>query len=348
MSSARFFLVAAFSLATLAGCPGVIDDSSSLRLVGVAGTDAYLEYAPEWSGFETLATSFWQLDLDTAKATRVYDKRVQYDLQLAGSYAVAERPAQDNQASEVVAKSVSSGDEIVILERDVKLGGHYDREFVVDGTNVVARTDAGLLVYDLFQQAEVKVIPVADELIEIDAAGAGWAIVTRNDVAESSLAISLETNAAQVIPEPPDGFHPLFFDAAIEDEYAYTAAFREESAGTPGNRLLALHIPTLTWSTLVDYGETRVVPWGDLLHVLGADATNVLAEVFSPFGGSRIELINRTSGQQTTIAREFTGVVVNPLLHNGQVYWLNGRQNELTVFDIAAGTRRRIPVPIPD
>jgi hypothetical protein len=189
---------------------------------------------------------------------------------------------------------------------------------------------------------------VADELIEVNAAGAGWAIVTRNDVAESALAISLETNAAQLIPEPPDGFHPLFFDAAIEDEYAYTAAFREESAGTPGNRLLALHIPTLTWSTLVDYGETRVVPWGDLLHVLGADATHVLAEVYRPFGGSRIELIDRSSGQQTTVTQEFTGVPVNPLLHDGRVYWLNGRQNELSVFDITAGTRRTVRVPIPN
>jgi hypothetical protein len=112
--------------------------------------------------------------------------------------------------------------------------------------------------------------------------------------------------------------------------------------------VLALHIPTLTWSTLVDYGETRAAPWGDVLQVTGADATNVLAEVYSPFGSSRIELIARDSGQRTTIAHPGGWSPVCPLLHGGHVYWLSGVSNTLNVYDIAAGTRTTIPAPIPD
>ena len=137
MRLGRFALVATVGLATIMGCAGFWEESSSLSVVGVNEADAYFAYSPEWSGFETLPSSFWQLDLETGKATRVYEKRVQYDLQLAGNYVVAERPTNNDQSSEVVAKSVASGDESVIFERNVKLGGHYDREFIAAGTNVV-------------------------------------------------------------------------------------------------------------------------------------------------------------------------------------------------------------------
>jgi hypothetical protein len=348
MRLGRFALVAAVSLAAIAGCPGSWDDSKALGLVGVNGPNAYFVYSPEWSGFEMLPSSFWKLDLDTATATRVYDRRVQYDVQLAGDYAVAERPTNNNQASEVVAKSLLNGDETVILERDVKLGGRYYREFIVDGTNVVARTATGLLVYDLVQQAPAKTIPVLDELVEIYSAGAGWAIATRNDVNSPALLISLDTDAVHVIPDPADGFRAYLYSAAIVDEYVYVSAYREASAGTPGIRLLALHISTLTWSTLADYGETRPSPWGDLLYVTGADATNVLAEFTTPYGSDRIELVARASGERTTIAQPSGGLPVIPLLQGGRVYWLSNTLDVLNVYDIAAGTRNAIPVPIPD
>lgn len=317
--------------------------------VGVQEPAAYLEYAPEWSGFETLPSSFWQLDLATAKARRVYGQRVQYDLQLAGEFAVSERPAKNDQASQVVAKSLSSGDEVVILDRDVKLGGHYDREFIVDGTNVVARTDTGLLVYDLAWQEVARTVPVSDRLVEIYAAGADWAIATRNDMSGEMLLVRFETGEATLIPEPPDGFAPLPLAAVAADEYVFVPAYHTESeTGPVTNRVLALHIPTLSWSTLVDYGETRAAPWGDIVQVTGADVANVLAEVFTPLGSSRIELIARDSGQRTTIARAPGQSPVCPLLHDGHVYWLSGVSNTLNVYDIAAGTRHAIPVQIPD
>ena len=250
---AVFTLVAA--LAGLSGCGFLPGDSGYAYLIGFADGRAYLEDYEEWSGFVTLPSTIWELDLESAEITQIATARVQYDTQAAGDYYVAERPTEDEQGSQIVAVRISTGDESVVLERDVQLGGRYDRVFVLNGDQVVAITGEGLLLYDLAAQQVGRTIAVDDTLVEIHAASDEWVLVQRDDVyAGDELLINLDNEEVTEVPSPPDDYLGYFFDAVFADEYMFAAGLGQGAGDAPA--LLALHLPTMSWEIITEYGAS--------------------------------------------------------------------------------------------
>lgn len=343
--------VLAPALAALGGCPISTEDGPTTQLLGIAGNQAYFEHYEEWSGFVTLPSTIWELDLDSGEAEQIQTARVQYDLQVAGDYYVAERPTDDNLGSRIVAVQISTGDEIIVLERDVQLGGRYGRAFALCATRVVAITDDGLLVYDLQTRQVEQTIDVDDELVEIYAASDEWALVVHDAAySDNELLVNLQTGEVEPIPELPDEYHGLFFEAAFGADSMFTASFREDGAGE-ARAVHTLHIPTMTWEMLVDYGESAA-PWyaTPLTYVRGADETHVLAEYIDRLRETRIELIEIGSGESVLIDRTegLWGPQYCPQLHANRVYWTDETLGVLVIYDVSTAQRETVPLPVLD
>ncbi|MBP7747145.1 MAG: hypothetical protein KA383_13565 [Phycisphaerae bacterium] len=343
LQTARRMVLSSVLLATLTGC-GTLFDDSALFLVGTAGDTVYLQNFGSYSGYTTLPSTLWGLDLSTGDATKLQAARVQYDVQAAGDYFVAERPMNDNHASRIVAVQISTGAELTILERNVSLGGRYDRAFVLTGARVVARTETGLLVYDLATRAIERTVAVDDPIVEILAADAHWALVTRNSVPSGDhLLVRLDTGAARVIPAEPAGRQALFFDAAIVGEELFTgASLVDENGLAIGNEILALDLDDLTWETWATYDAyTPSRLSSRAVYVCGADETRVLVEYLNPLASDRVEVITRATGARTTLTEQ-TGIftsTLNPRLEGDRVYWLSSLPNALVVHDLVSAAR---------
>ena len=340
-------LAAAVTLSS--GCGLIEEDSTLLSFLGVVGDRAYFEYYNEYSGWVVLPSSIWEVDLTSGDTKKIAATGVRYDTQISDDFYVAERPTDDDKGSRIVAKRISTGEKTVVLERDVQLGGRYDRVFVLVGNRVVALTDDGLLVYDLAANQVENEIDVAGSLVELLAASDEWALVTLNfPYSADELLVNLSTGDVLTVPAMANGQIGLFFDAAFADDYMFTASLPSDEAQTDTRAVQALHIPTLTWSVLADYGESSSVAFAPAtLVVTGADDTHVLAQHSVPFRQARLDLISRTSGERQEIDQS-TGFNVGPWcahLCEGRVYWID---DGLVVHDLASGERATTPLNVPN
>ena len=338
--------IAALALVTIAGCPSLFEDPPALILVGAANDKAYLEHYAEWSGFVTNPSTLWELDADSGAAASLQDATTQYDVQVDGDYYVAERPTADNKGSEVVAVEIASGDMITVLERDVVLGGRYDREFVLTDGRVVARTDDGLIVYDLDARAVLRTIPVDDPIAEIETADGDWALVTLNEVfSDDELLVNLATGATVAVPALPDNANGYYYGAVIAGNDLILSSFVPTAQSVTDNAVQILHIPTLTWQTLAEYdgsGDDAFTP--EAVYTVGADETHVVAMPFKSFAGCWLEVIDRESGERTRIAQTL-GFFATPYcvsFDNGVVYWTDDSETELVRYDVATGTQHTV------
>ena len=234
-------LAAAVTLSS--GCGLIEEDSTLLSFLGVVGDRAYFEYYNEYSGWVVLPSSIWEVDLTSGDTKKIAATGVRYDTQISDDFYVAERPTDDDKGSRIVAKRISTGEKTVVLERDVQLGGRYDRVFVLVGNRVVALTDDGLLVYDLAANQVENEIDVAGSLVELLAASDEWALVTLNfPYSADELLVNLSTGDVLTVPAMANGQIGLFFDAAFADDYMFTASLPSDEAhrdqGRDARRLL--------------------------------------------------------------------------------------------------------------
>jgi hypothetical protein len=83
---------------------------------------------------------------------------------------------------------------------------------------------------------------------------------------------------------------------------------------------------------------------------LSISATHVLTEHFDTAHKEwQIELIELETDQRRVIA-EHSGLIrfqtASPLLHDGQVYWLDPVDDLLVIYDIDSEGRRTVPLPV--
>ena len=339
--------VAVLSLVTITGCPDIWENQPALFLVGVTDGQACLQHFAEWSGFDTLPSTLWTVDTDTGATDSLQTAVTQYDVQTDGEYYVAERPTTDNQGSQVVAVEIASDEEIVVLERDVVLGGRYDREFVLVDGIVVARTDDGLLLYDLDARAVLREIELDDPIVEIHAASAKWALVRRDNVhAGDDLIVNLTTGDVDEVPALPGDATGYFYDAAIVGDDVLTSSWVESAAGISDLAVQTLNISTLTWDTLAEFDGTGSGFTPQIVYVDGADETHVLIQVFKAYLGCRLEVVERVTGDRTLIA-EMSGLMTitfDACLDGGVVYWIDTEQNKLRNYTIDGGAEHTVPL----
>lgn len=342
-------------LATLAagGCVFQFGDSSLLSLLHVAGSRAYFAHYEEWSGFAELESTLWEIDLNTGDSAPLAAAAVRYDTQATDDYVAAEVPTSDNEGSRIVATRISDGKQIVVLERDVPLGGRYDRVFVLVDDRIVALTAAGVLVYDLDAEEVERTIAVADPLVELLAASDEWALVTRDNVhSGDQLLISLTTEDVVTVPDIAAGRTGLFFDAALVGDSLFAASVPADDSAERNNTVEALHIPTLTWETLADYGDAGTsVLFPESVFVRGANSDYVLVEHIDRSSVARVELIDRETGTRQEVgwaATAFGGAVLHPQLGGDLVHWLDDADRELVTYDITTGAKTTTTVNVPN
>jgi hypothetical protein len=207
MHATRVVLVlVAAAVLGLGGCPWMWSDGSSLYLLHASDETAYFEHYVEWSGFDVLPSTIWKVDLASGESTRVADAGVRYDTQGNADYFASEQPTNDNQGSRVVATRISTGHEIVVLERDIELGGRYDSVFALLEDRVVALADNGVLVYDLSAEQVDRTIAVTGSLQELLVANEEWALVSRVDGwSKTFLLVNLTTDEVVTIPDMDNG-----------------------------------------------------------------------------------------------------------------------------------------------
>jgi hypothetical protein len=356
MRSRRVFLVAAgMAMLWLGGCflPGT---GSSLFLLHASDDAAYFEYYEQWSGFDVLPSTVWKVDLTTGQTTRVADAGVRYDTKANDAYYAFEEPIDNNERSRIVATRISTGHEIVVAERDVQLGGKYDRVFALLDDHVVALTGNSVLVYDLSAEQVERTIAVVGTPVELLAANEEWALIERNNLLlRTHVLINLTTEESILIPETGTVDADLsYFDAAIVDDYLFTSNVANTDNPTTPYTVQAFHIPTQTWSTLTNFGtsNSNAIPPVSVL-VKGANATHVLAE-YSHDGVASAEWIDRATGdsqQLISVANPFGGATVRPQLRGDNVCWLSegaSAETALVTYAPATGSTTTTPVNVPN
>jgi hypothetical protein len=335
---------------TLIGCAWLLEDESGLFLKDANDERAVFVHFDEYSGWVTLPSTIWTLDLGTEKVRRVLDARRQYDVQIEGDFYAAELPTDDDQGSRIVARRISTGEQFTILERDVQLGGRYDRAFVLDGDRIVARTDEGLLVYDLENREVATTIPVEDHLAVIHEVGGHWALVVRDDVhSGDELLVNLENGQVLEIPPVSDDVHAFFPDAVVSDTWLIMSGFAISNDTITDHHVLLFDIPSQTWETLVAVEfEPSEPPVWPLVFVRGATDAHVLITSGSSLVEMRLELLDRSSGQRAVLERRF-GLAASPfgMLRGERVYWVDVAEETLISYDIATQQRTSHPFTIP-
>ena len=202
-----------------------------------------------------------------------------------------------------------------------------------------------MLVYDLDAGAVAREIALDDTIAEIHAASQDWALVTRGSVhSGDELVVDLATGAAVETPALPGGASGYFIDGVIVGDDLLTSSYVETGGSVTAVAVQVLDIATLEWRTLVEYDGTDDGFMPQMLFVRGADATHVLAQVYTPFVGCRLEVIERASGAHTAIA-ESLGFFAEPFaahLDDGIAYWIDEGLEQLVSYDIDAAQRRGV------
>lgn len=332
------------AILALAGCSDLFQDPPARFLIGVANDQAYVQHFDAWSGFTTLPSTLWRVDAQTGATEKLASATTQYDLQANAVYYAAERPTPDGNRSRVVAVEIATGEEITVLERDVVLGGRYDRVFVLADGRVIARTDEGLLVYDLDTRTVAREIAIDQPVVQIETAGADWAVVTlRNVFSEYQAIVNLATGAVKAAPALPNNAHGYYFGGAIVGDELLIAGFANSGAIPTSPAVLVLNMNASTWETLAEYdGDDAFVP--EFLYIVGADETHVLIQAFKPLVGFRLELLDRAAGERTTLARNLGWMAETycARFDAGAAYWIDGATGELVRYDVAMKARHAV------
>lgn len=333
------------AILALAGCSDLFQDPPARFLIGVANDQAYVQHFDAWSGFTTLPSTLWRVNAQTGATEMLVNATTQYDLQANADYYAAERPTPDGNGGRVIAVEIATGAEITVLERNVVLGGRYDRAFVLAGGRVIARTDEGLLVYDLDARTLAREIAIDKPVAEIETAGTDWAAVTlRNVFSEYQAIVNLATGEVKAAPALPNNAHGYYFGGAIVGDELLIAGFANSGAIPASPAVLVLNMNALTWKTLAEYGgqDDTFVP--EFLYVVGADETHVLIQAFKPLVGIRLELLDRAADERTTLARNMGWMAETycARFDAGAAYWIDGATGELVRYDVATKSRHAV------
>lgn len=327
------------SLALFGGCPQSGQDSSATFLIGQDANFAYFSYSPEYSGFETLRSSVWRVDLTTGEARQLLDSSVRYATQIAGAIAVFERPT--DRGSEVLAVNLSDGETRVLATNSTILGGRYDMRVIAVGQRAIVRTDIGLSVFDLtIRDARVD-IPIARNVAEIVAAGGDWAIVTLEDVhAAEHLLVNIVTGDFHDLAMPGE-YYPYFFDAQFDGERFVTLGYADEKAT---RMILEYDISTREWANtqLVDISGPL---WSGT--IVGATNDVVVLSSFGLLTPSQIVKVSRASGDQFVIESKLARAPFSSRQFGDTLTWFDDGANILRLENLNTGAGRSISVNIP-
>lgn len=333
------------AILALAGCPDLFQNPPARFLIGVANDQAYVQHFEAWSGFTTLPSTLWRINAQTGATEKLTDARTQYDLQANADYYAAERPTADGNGSRVVAVEIATDDEITVLERDVVLGGRYDRVFVLAGGLVIARTDEGLLVYDLDARAVAREIAIDQPVAQIETAGTDWAVVTlRNVFSEYQAFVNLATGVVKAVPPLPNNAQGYYFGGAIVGDELLITGFANYGGIPTSPTVLVLNMNASTWATLAEYDGTGDAFVPEFLYIVGADETHVFIQAFKPLVGIRLELLDRAAGERTTLARNMGWMAETycARFDAGAAYWIDGATGELVRYDVATKSRHAV------
>lgn len=339
------------------GCPGIFEDEPSLRLTDVSNGHAVLQYYTRYSGFETLPSTVWDVDLDSAQTQKVRNARRRFDLQVSGDFYVAEVPDDDDlDGSLVVGGRFSAKREFTVARRNVRLSGRYDRAVALDGSRAVVRTAGGLLVYDLAAESAQNTVEVTDPVAVIHAVGGDHALVVRGSVHSGEVVlVNLSSSAINIPPTVPDGLEPNYFDAVIRDGVVYTGAIRFDSHPAPTQAaIVRFDIEQSAWSVLAvfELDEQSFVSGG--VTVDDVSDEYVLAHSLDYATQLDLILIDRRTGECSAIPNPaLIPVGCSRVIRGGTIYWVESTTNQrnsdwsLTAYDIAAGTKKSRTLTFP-
>lgn len=327
------------SLAIFGGCPQNGQDSSARFLVGQDQDSAYFAYFPEWSGFETLPSSLWRVDLATGQSKQVLDRRVRYDTQIGGRFAVFERPT--DAGSEVVAVSLADGESQILTATSTTLGGRYDVRVKAAGARAIVRTAAGLSVFDLDALGARFDISSPQSIVEILSASERWAVVSVSSMQGSKMIFDLSTGDYWELAEL-DRYSPFLSDAAFDGDRFVTVGFVSESHTRYG--LLEYGITAREW-TVIDEFESETAYGATSVVALRGD-TIVLNSVglLTP---SRIDQMSRTSGVRENIDIKPGSLPYFANQAGANLAWFDAEGGELTIQSLDSGSRRSLSISIP-
>ncbi|MEW6251983.1 MAG: hypothetical protein AB1716_15180 [Planctomycetota bacterium] len=314
------------------GCPGNADSESALRLLDVNSGQAVLQYYNAWNGWETLPSSIWLADLAEGTTRRVEPALVQYGLQAAGDFYIAERPADDGARSRVVAGQFSTGDEWTVVTRDEALGGRYFPAAALDGERVVVRVPAGLLIYGLSSRTARQTVPLTEPAVELLAAKGSQALVSFSSSYTAYALVNLADGELTELPDAAEGYTPRYANAFVSDSELIAPAFVPEGETTVRQAVLRLDLATSTWETLFDYGpgpsETRVV------GLFGVDDEGALVFVAEGPWDWTLELLARDGGRAIVARLVLSDWPATAVLRDGRISWLSHSQRAVMTYEV--------------
>lgn len=336
---APFVLFAA--LTCISGCPTSSDEGASLSLIALDDSSAYLQYYPSYSGWETLPSSVWQVDLATGQTHQLLDNQVRYDVQIAAGFAVSERPTASG--SEIVAQPLSGGEAHVLLTRSIELGGRYDRSVIATATRAIARTDSGIAVFDLSNSDARSDFPLSVPVTALLAAGETFVLMETERTPQGvPLILDLESGEATTIPDDAN-YAPYLFDSVFIGRQLFTVGFQRDGDHN-ASALLAFDIPSRTWAKIADVGSSDFL---GVTVVAGRTIDSVVVARFGVLSPSGIELISPDGVSGTIVTSKFASESFSISTNGSMIAWLNPDNSILTVKNLSSGEQREFNVFIP-
>jgi len=313
------------------------------EVVGIADGKAYVNYYPESSGFETLPSQIWEVDLADGQKRLVRDMRIDWNQALVAGYLVSTHPTEDGLTYQIVADHIATGQQRVLVSQEIGPDGPFDLEFVADETRVFHANDGQLVVYDLAQGGDPTAMDVPGGVSYIYATGAGRVLIERKVPTMPLVLYDLETEEIFDFPSQIEGYNV----------YGYGAILLADSVITDG--LNSASQAVIEWN--IDTGESRVLESGPF----GAPLEGLTDPVFFPFGadddraylsyisiirGVRYDALDRATGDHALIGKVPFPEYPTARQFNGSVYWVSVRQQTLYEYDVESGETRTLPFEV--
>ena len=349
------FLVLQASFHSLVGgCGSLGLDESSLTIVGINDEEVFYQFYPEDSGFVTLPSSLWKIDVQSGASKRIREAVKQFGLQVDGDYYVTEIALNDERLGRIVAVQISTDRRSVLHERPLVPAASDPIIHLLRDDRVILLTSDGLSVYELNQDHLLKTLalPIADlELIAFD--GRHVFLDKLNKDSSDGFLVDVDTEEFRSIPLPPGNVYPLYVDAILSYPLLVTSGWEQLDEDRARNELLLFNAEANSWQSLVQYDvfdfEDGIPP---VVFVTGFDGETVIAslETWGPVVEWSVEAVPISTGARSVITKETGTVFMAPVfakLHDGSLYWVDSHVPAIVIHDLGTDDRRFVPLSLP-